>query len=296
MSSSGTSARIADDEIALERAFAALPMLGSISRWQVTPLAGGHANRSFKLAAPDCTLALRVPLEDTRPLGVDRAGERAAIEVAANAGLAPALLSFDDATGLMLSQYLEGRQWSRADAHDARCVERLADRLRVLHQLEPPGAARRLDYTALIADYRRRLDSRRDVRQRASATLNSAADRRLAALAAKPRPTSLCHNDVHHRNLIEGKSLWLIDWEYAAIGDALYDLASFACYHDLDTAERLHLLAAYAPREAKRLASRFDDYCWLFDYMHMLWLELTATDTAERDRLLERLALNAREA
>ena len=296
MNTSATSALAAGDEIALERAFAALPMLGSIAQWQITPLAGGHANRTFKLAGPDSALALRVPVEDTRSLGVDRGGERAAIEVAANAGLAPALLSFDDATGLMLSQYLEGRQWSRADAHDAGCVERLAGRLRVLHQVEPPAAARRLDYTTLIADYRRRLDSRPSVGQRVSAALDSAADRRLAALAATPRPKSLCHNDVHHRNVIDGKSLWLIDWEYAAIGDALYDLASFACYHDLDTAERLHWLTAYAPREAKRLQRRFDDYCWLFDYMHALWLELTATDTAERDRLLERLALNAREA
>jgi thiamine kinase len=289
VNSSGSGGHAPSDEIVLARAFAALPMLGSMSRWQLTPLAGGHANRTWRLAAPGSSLVLRVPVEHAHELGVDRAGERAAIEAAAAVGLAPALVYFDDATGLMLTQHLAGRQWSRADAHDPHGVDRLADRLRTLHRLERPARARRLDYATLIADYRRRLDARAGGRQRASATLDAQADRRLERLAAKRRARSLCHNDVHHRNIIEGEALWLIDWEYAAIGDPMYDLASFACYHDLDAAECLHLLAAYAPRDAERLAEPFSDYCWVFDYMHALWLELTSADAAEHRRLLDKL-------
>ncbi len=111
------------------------------------------------------------------------------------------------------------------------------------------------------------------------AVLEPQADRRLAELALHPRERTLCHNDVHHRNIIDGRALMLIDWEYAAVGDPMFDLASFACYHDLDAAERLHLIESYAPRAAAVLAQSFDNYCWLFDYMHLLWLELTASDT-----------------
>ena len=269
--------RSATDELLLERAFAALPMLGSSSRWRVTALPGGIANRSWLLAAPDCKLTLRIPLRDTGELGVDRAGERAAMEVAANAGLAPELLYFNVATGLMLSKYLDGRTWEQADAHDPSSVVRLADRLRRLHALKPPADARRLEYPALIASYRRILAARGDPPPRASAPLDEKADRLLAGLAASGHPRALCHNDLHHRNIVDGKSFWLIDWEYAASGDRMYDLASFACYHDLDAGERSQLLEAYAPDVATTLARSFDDYCWLFAYLHLLWLEITAS-------------------
>ena len=42
---------------------------------------------------------------------------------------------------------------------------------------------------------------------------------------------SLCHNDVHHLNIVDGASLRLIDWEYAGVGEPLFDLASLCVYH-----------------------------------------------------------------
>jgi thiamine kinase len=289
MSPSVGAMRSMTDELLLERAFLALPMLGSISRWQVTALAGGIANRSWLLTGADCKLILRVPINDTRHLGVDRSGERAALAAAARAGLAPQLVYFDVTTGLMLSNYVDGRMWELADAHDPRCVVRLAERLRLLHEIEPPGGARRLDYSKLIPDYRKNLAAQKGQELRASATFDDEADRVLAMVGAVPRAKTLCHNDVHHRNIVDGKSLWLIDWEYAAIGDGLFDLASFACYHELDAGERVRLLEAYAPGQATALAKSFDDHCWLFDYLHLMWLELTATDPVLCHRILGRL-------
>src|SRR5258705_1475291 len=138
----------------------------------------------------------------------------------------------------MLAQYLAGRIWTQTDAHDERCVRRLAATLKRLHAIEPPQAARRLDYAELLASYRRSLDATRGTQSRASAAFDRDADRRLETLHGEPRPGVLCHNDVHRRNIVDGKSLWLIDWEYAAVGDGRYDLASFAGYQELDASER----------------------------------------------------------
>ncbi len=277
------------DATLLERAFAALPMLGERSRWQCTPLSGGIANRSWRIETPGAQLVLRVPIHDTADLGVDRAGERAALEAAVAAGLAPPLMYFDAPSGLMLSEFVAGRTWTNADAHDPKCVERLAMRLKLLHSLPPPTAARRLAYTKLIPRYQERLDAKDGPRFETSGRFDAAAHRRLESTRKAQIPGVLCHNDVHRRNLIDGKSLWLVDWEYAAVGDGLYDLASFACYHDLDGGERRFLVEAYEPRETRRLASALNDYCWLFDYLHLLWLELTASDREGQRRLLKRL-------
>jgi thiamine kinase-like enzyme len=290
MSPSAGVVRNTTDESVLERAFSALPMLGGAARWRITPLEGGFANRSWLLAAADAKLVLRVPVHDTRVLGIDRAGERIAIEAAAAIELAPRLVYFEGGTGLMLSEYVEGHLWGRADAHDARCVARLAERLRALHTLALPEGARQLDFAALVASYRVSLAARNGAPSRQRAALEPQAHRRLAALALHPRGRALCHNDVHHRNIIDGSVLMLIDWEYAAVGDGIFDLASFACYHELDAAERTHLIESYAPRAAATLSKSFDNYCWLFDYMHLLWLELSASDTAACARLMQRLA------
>ncbi|MGH8262131.1 MAG: phosphotransferase [Steroidobacteraceae bacterium] len=288
-------ATAADDDAMIAAAFAKLPMLGPVARWKIAALPGGIANRSWLIEAADCKLVLRVPVEATAELGVDRASEHAALLAAAGAGLAAPLVYFDTASGLMLAQYLAGRAWTRTDTHDERCVRRLAATLKRLHAVEPPQAARRLDYAELLASYRHSLDTTRGLKSRASAAFDRDADRRLETLHAKPQPGVLCHNDVHRRNIVDGESLWLIDWEYAAVGDGRYDLASFACYHELDAAERQFLLDSYDRANANHLARTFGLCCWLFDYMHLLWLELTAGAPAEREPLAARLAHGAKD-
>jgi thiamine kinase-like enzyme len=79
------------------------------------------------------------------------------------------------------------------------------------------------------------------------------ADRLEAAMGgpAQPRP---CHNDLLLANwLDDGERLWIIDWEYAAMGDLYFDLGNFAVHHQLSDEEEEALLRAYfgsAPRHA----------------------------------------------
>ena len=56
----------------------------------------------------------------------------------------------------------------------------------------------------------------------------------------------LCHNDLHHLNLVGTLERPLaVDWEYAGRGDGRVDLAQFALAHDLEAGPRAALLAAY---------------------------------------------------
>ena len=56
-----------------------------------------------------------------------------------------------------------------------------------------------------------------------------------------------CHNDLLAANFIagEGGRIWLVDWEYAGMGDVYFDLANFAANNDLPEPETLELLRAY---------------------------------------------------
>lgn len=100
-------------------------------------------------------------------------------------------------------------------------------------------------------------------------------DTALLRLAAAPRAgAALCHCDVHHRNILESNHLQLVDWEYAGRADAMFDLASYAGYHDLDVAQTRELLGSYGA--AGEAARQFGDWRWLFEYIWLLWTLATS--------------------
>ena len=39
------------------------------------------------------------------------------------------------------------------------------------------------------------------------------------------------HSDLHAGNLVDDGQLWLLDWEYAQVGDPLCDLAALIAHH-----------------------------------------------------------------
>ena len=62
-----------------------------------------------------------------------------------------------------------------------------------------------------------------------------------------------CHNDLLAANFIRGaEQLWIVDWEYAGMGDRYFDLANFAVNNELGEAER----AGVARKLLRRAAGR----------------------------------------
>lgn len=60
----------------------------------------------------------------------------------------------------------------------------------------------------------------------------------------------LCHIDFVHTNvLISGSKAYLIDWEYAAMGDPLTDIAMYALFAAYSETEIVTLLAKYLQRQ-----------------------------------------------
>ena len=67
-----------------------------------------------------------------------------------------------------------------------------------------------------------------------------------------------CHNDLLAANFIRGaEHLWIVDWEYAGMGDRYFDLANFAVNNELGEGGELDLLEVYfaEPPSARRVAT-----------------------------------------
>jgi thiamine kinase-like enzyme len=102
------------------------------------------------------------------------------------------------------------------------------------------------------------------------------AERRLFA----PEDLVLCHNDPYHLNFLDDGDLWLIDWEYAGMGDPMYDLAGIGL--NLDEAGRDLLLRSYYGEVNPDLRHELDRLIPVFLCWNTMWC-LTQVDEGAAD-------------
>jgi thiamine kinase-like enzyme len=207
-----------------------------IWRGKVTlePLPGGLTNISF--VATDTSGKYVVRCGDDIPAHhVFRDRERAASRAAHEAGLSPEIVHAEP--GITVLRFIEGRTFTEADlrADAPRIVALLKTCHReVAHRLR--GAANMFWVFHVIRDYVRLID--------ADAKYIALADR--LEFAQVPLPIVFGHNDLLPGNVMDdGTRLWLIDWEYAGFGAAMFDLANLSSNGEFTAGDDTALLDAY---------------------------------------------------
>ena len=199
------------------------------------PLEGGITNRNYRLRWGGRDCVLRLPGKDTRLLGIDRSAECAATRAAADAGVGPEVLAFDPSLGCLVTAWIEA-----APAQDVRGhIPELADLLRRIHA--GPELPSRFESLRVGEVYAELVRGRGGVVPATAETL-------LAAVAriSLPHEDVPCHNDLLGANLLDdGERLWIVDWDYAGMGDPRFDLGNLAVNNDFSEADEEALLAAY---------------------------------------------------
>lgn len=212
-------------------AIAAEPMAGGLSNesWKVTDAAGAHVVR----------FGADFPFHH-----VSRANEAMAARAAHAAGFAPKVEYAGP--GVMVSAFVAARTWGEADlrADPGRVGRYLAEFHRRM-PAEVSGPAAMFWVFHVIRDYARTLEARGS---RFAPDLP-----RLMAVAAAteraqvPLPVIYGHHDLLPANFLEDAAgrLWLIDYEYAGFGTAMFDLAGAASNAGMDEGQAEALLSAY---------------------------------------------------
>lgn len=252
-------------------------------------LAGGVVNRTFRVRSPAGDWVVRLGGATDADLAISRVAERQTHAAAAEHGFAPAIVHADAAAGLLVTEFTAGQTPTREQLRSPELLHALGARLGELHRLPLPRAVRRFDVHDVLLHYLE-LDgvppgpvSRDDLSARLRWSLAS----------YRRRGVALCHNDLHHRNVLVGERLVFVDWEYGGVGDPLFELAAIIGYHDLDEQQRGVLLAAHgADFDPAHVAAM----CLVFDCLYALWLDTArAWDTLEaghREALLARLSID----
>ena len=218
-----------------------------IQRW-----AGGACNRVFRLADAERSLALRLNQADTDRLGVDRRRETDILNAVQGRPWAPEVVAIDN-DGL-LTAWVDGQPPASGEKTD---LDWLAQALTEVHA-ESPGVG-----TLNMADQIRHLMEQGPPLEStiAQALLRQCDDYRL------PGSLTLCHHDWHPGNIVVTNRGWvLLDWEFAALGDPVMDVAAACQGFELDAAQIEQIAHRLVPDE-----NRLRQALCLMEAVAMVW-------------------------
>ena len=220
-----------------------IPGLAGID-WASIPIErlGGLTNLVFR-AGDYC---LRIPGKGTEEY-IDRANEAVAAKEAARAGVSPEVMHFDEATGVMLTRFIDGAVTMSPDLFKQRkgSPARAGEAFRKLHR---SGAKFpfRFELFSMIDDYLRILSGKTvDLPEGYHDVLTEAETVR-AALNAHPLPLTACHCDPLCENFLDtGERMWVVDWEYSGMNDPMWDLGDLSVEAGFDPAQDEEMIWAY---------------------------------------------------
>ena len=210
-------------------------------------LSDGYTNSNHLLRCGEQRCVLRLGNPAAARLGINRSREQAIWRNAASAGLSPKLLAFDEAVGDAVSVFIDAP--SAADllaSGESLSSVQLARLLKRIHSLPAVASSG----STVDSSPTRNVDRYVALGKHAGlhwpgwlATLQA----RLKRIHADAPAVTLTHHDFNPWNVLvgrDGQNL-MLDWEYAELGDPMFDLVSAFVHWNMNADARNELLAAY---------------------------------------------------
>jgi thiamine kinase-like enzyme len=238
---------------------------------EVEPLEGGITNRNFVVRTGGQAYVLRIPGRDTELLGIERANELRAARVAAEAGVGPEVVASLPQIGSFVSRFVPGAHIPMEDLRDPEVLGALVTSLRRLHGCPPIPSS--FNAFRIVETYFATASSHGVTVPPAYDEAHAIADRLEAAFDATPSPLATCHNDLLNANFLrDGAHVWLVDYEYAGMGDVFFDLGNLSVNNDLDVPAREVLLDRYFLGDVRdRHRARLALMCLMSDFREAMW-------------------------
>jgi thiamine kinase-like enzyme len=222
----------------------AVPAFADVETVTVRELTDGITNRNYLLSGGGERVVVRVFGRDTELLGIDRVAEEAAARAAAGVGVGPPVVAFLPEAGCLVCRFVEGEPISTDDLQRREVLELVVRSVRTFHA--GPALPSTFPVFRIVERYEA-LARERGVPVPPDYRLAHALAGRIEeAFAASPAPEAACHDDLLNANFLrEGDHVWLLDYEYAGMGDPYFDLGNLSINNGLTDEAQEHLLRAY---------------------------------------------------
>jgi len=177
----------------------------------VSELFGGRTNKTFLVSSGDFRAVIRINSPDAVKMGIDRQREKRILQLLQPTGLVPKVLFIHDE--FLVSEFIEGNSLTDKSLKNSHIMESLSEALAVVQSIQMPDASPRnyLDYC------RQYLNQLSEVT--VSALVVKQIEEAARAVDGEAWDPVICHHDMVPENIIvNDRGLFIIDWEYAALG------------------------------------------------------------------------------
>ena len=255
--------------VSVEEAIARIPIWKDVKHLKVSLLRGGITNHNYRVDADGESFALRISGDKTELLGIDRECEYRTQKIAADLGLAPEVVYFLEPEGYLVTRFINGRPIPPEEMRQPENLQRLAKILRSMHSMPKiPGVFNSFQVVRDYAEIARRYDVPFPENFDWLIEQMNAAE---AALKHRPLPLQPCHNDLLNGNFLMTGWLYILDWEYAGMGDIFFDLANFCNNHELSEAEAHWLLNFYFEEDKPKNLAHLNIMKIMSDFREAMW-------------------------
>ncbi len=234
---------------------------------------GGLTNLVHRVDVHGRSIVVRIAGAGTEEY-IDRAIEAHNASAAYEAGVSAKVLHTDPATGLMISEAIQGIETMTPALFETRSGS-AARAGHALARLHTSGQTFQFHFElfAMIDEYLELLSAKQATLPEGYHEIVAAAAPVKAALEASPATLAPCHCDPLCENFLDdGNQMWIVDWEYSGMNDPLWDVGDLAVEAGLDSEQQAELMHAYfggTPTAAQH--GRVEIYKAMCDLLWTLW-------------------------
>ena len=255
--------------LTVDEAIARVPQWTNAKDLKISSLDGGITNSNFRVDVGGESFALRIAGADTEMLGINREHEHAANLAAGKLGIAPEVIYVIQPEGYLVTRFIAARPFPPEEITQSENIRRVMEIVRQIHSMpEIPGTFSVFrtveEYAKIARRYQVEFPEKFD-------WLMERAHEAEAALTKDAEPLRPCHNDLLNANFLIGDRIYVLDWEYAGMGDVYFDLANFSDHHELTDEQDQWLLECYFGEATPRHIAHLKIMKVMSDFREALW-------------------------
>jgi len=250
-----------------------IPEWNSADDLLIEPLAG-LTNTNYSVTVNGERFVLRVSGPNTERLGINRHHEIEALSAVSAAGIGAPVEYYLLPEGHVVTRYINGHHLTLEEYRTYENIQRIVNTVKRLHELPL--------IKATFSPFRR-VEKYAEQAQSMGVPLPHSFNRMFETLEKieqeQARDTDpwrrFCHNDLFCVNVLDDGKIWLIDWEFAGVGDIYYDLATLTyAYDSVDTLSRdlqEYMLACYFGNVSQKNWARLEGMKYMLMFFTAMW-------------------------
>ncbi|MEG0668005.1 MAG: choline kinase family protein [Clostridium sp.] len=229
---------------------------------ELTPL-GGLSNSNYLLNYYNTKYVLRIPNNHDI---IDFSIEHEILELIKETTISPQIIYHNETSGILLSRFLDNSSINEHTPNNTVFLGQLSTTLKKLHSLSCSHIFNPFH------EIRNNIEYLKDINFNLPKELWTALNKlnKLEPLLNKDITYGLCHNDLNPSNvLFKDNKVYLIDFEYTAMGDIFYDIATF-CWL-LNEECRIEFLKSYFGYYSDELHTKLENYLFVVKLWNATW-------------------------